>query len=342
LLAGITVLAGCAAQPGKKVVRAQTGESVVLVGEQPSRLAFPPLARGSVHVRSTYLDNAPATVHYEEGRDFAVDYTTGKITRTGASRIPDFQTNMLFGKEDFDHSKYPGYGNLRFFAFVDYGSQGEAGWLRQPSQAEFLPRTQQKLRDGDKVKVVAFGDSITAGGEATQPGLIYWQRWADALQKKYPEAQITTVNGATGGDTTRNGLERLEIKVLSQKPDLVLVAFGMNDNNLPPFGVPPEEFAQNLRRMIDRIRGATQAEIILLSTFPPNPKWHFGSRATGDYARITAQVAREKCCAFADIYHNWLNFSAAKKPEDLLGNNINHPNDFGHGIYFQVLNQLGL
>lgn len=342
LLAAMVLLAGCATPFGKTAAPSLFGESVVLVGEQPSGLAFLPVARGSVSVRSTYLDKLPATVHYEEGRDFIIDYSAGKIARTAGSRLPDFQTNMLFGKEDFDHSKYPGYGNGPFLAFVDYRSRGKTDWLMQTPQTELLPQTREKLRNGEKLRLVAFGDSITAGGEATQPSLIYWQRWADALQQKYPKAQITTVNGATGGDTTRNGLDRLESKVLSQKPDLVLLAFGMNDNNLPPFGVTREEFAQNLRRMIARIRGETQAEIILISTFPPNPKWHFGSREMGAYAQVTAQVAWEKRCAFADIYHHWLNFSAAKKPEDLLGNNINHPNDFGHWIYFQVLSQLGL
>ena len=28
---------------------------------------------------------------------------------------------------------------------------------------------------------MAYGDSITAGGDATEPGLIFWERWADAL-----------------------------------------------------------------------------------------------------------------------------------------------------------------
>ena len=54
------------------------------------------------------------------------------------------------------------------------------------------------------------------------------------------------------------------------------------------------------------------------------------------------QVAREKHCAFADVYHLWMQITGKKKPEDLLGNNINHPNDFGHWIYFQALQAVGL
>ena len=320
----------------------QSGESVVLIGNEPARIAFVPAKHPAVSVRGTYLDNRTNTIHYIAGRDYTFDYQTGTIVRTPDSRIPDFSTNILFGKEDFDHSKFPGYGNGLFFVFIDYTTEEKPAWPVQVSQARLLPRTRKKLEGGQKLTLVAFGDSITAGGEATRPELIYWQRWADSLRAKYPRTEIKAINGATGGDTTAMGLVRLEEKVIKQKPDLVLVAFGMNDHNIPGVGVPLDAFAQNLRTMIDRVRQSTDAEIILISAFPPNPKWHFGSHRMEQYAQATEQVAREKDCAYADVFHNWQTIVEMKKPEDLLGNNINHPNDFGHGIYYRVLMQIGL
>ncbi|HZQ48459.1 MAG TPA: GDSL-type esterase/lipase family protein [Verrucomicrobiae bacterium] len=336
-------VAGCAtnSSPTPRSTRFRFGESVVLAGEESAGLAFAPLV-SVADVRSSYLDKQAGTIHYEAGRDYIIDLQTGRIKRTAQSRIPDFAKNLLYGREDFDHSKFPGYGNGNYFVFVDYLAKHKPAWPAQPSQAALLPKARKKLVQGEKLTLVAFGDSITAGGEASRPGLIYWQRWADELKQKYPRAEIVARNGATGGDTTANGLDRLQSKVLDQHPDLVLIAFGMNDNNIRPFGVPVETFASNLRTMVDRIRSQTQAEIILVSAFRPNPKWHFGSGNMEQYARATEQVAREKQCAFADVYHNWLAISASKKPEDLLGNNINHPNDFGHWIYFQVLDDLGL
>ncbi len=141
------------------------------------------------------------------------------------------------------------------------------------------------MAPGGAVKIVAFGDSITAGGNATRPDLIFWQRWADQLQREYPGAKITAVNGATGGDTTAMGLGRLQTKVLDQKPDLVLIGFGMNDNNIG--SVPVPEFKQNLKEMIARIRSQDGRGVILYSAFPPNPKWKFGSRHMADYAAAT-------------------------------------------------------
>jgi lysophospholipase L1-like esterase len=269
-----------------------------------------------------------------------LDRVAGTIRRTADSRLPDFRTNILFGQRQFDHSKFPGFGNSAFFAFIDYSYMPTEPWPVQPTQTTFLQSALNKLRTGQSVRIIAYGDSITAGGDATRPELIFWQRWANDLQTRYPRAHITAVNGATGGDSTVQGLLRLQSKVLDQNPDLVLVGFGMNDHNVG--GVPIPQFETNLTEIITRIRAVTHAEIVLFSAFPPNPEWKFGSHRMSEYAAATKKVANESSCAYADVFSNWQTMARAKKPEDLLGNNINHPNDFGHWIYFRVLQGLGL
>jgi lysophospholipase L1-like esterase len=332
------VLSGCASNGSQH----QTGETVVLAGEAPAKLAFAPLLSEPVAVRSTYRDGLPRTIQYKSGRDYLLE-ASGQIKRTQGSRIPDFATNMLYGQEDFNHDRFPGFGNGAFFIYVDYAHREK--WAPPPAKPELgaarLPKTRQKLLAGEKVRIVAFGDSITAGGEASEPALIFWERWAAALRGKYPGAGIEITNGATGGDTTVQGLQRLSEKVIRQKPDLVLIGFGMNDHNREGFGVPLDAFAANLRTMIGRIRAETGAEVILYSAFPPNPKWHYGTHNMAAYAETTERVAREEQCAFADVYHRWMSLAERKKPEDLLGNNINHPNDFGTGYTSRRCRQPG-
>ncbi|MBN2505728.1 MAG: SGNH/GDSL hydrolase family protein [Verrucomicrobia bacterium] len=336
--AGAVLGCGCAAGPGPALAQ-QTGESVVCVGNEPAALAWLPSPVHPLRVRSTYLPSAD-TVEYAAGRDYTVDYTAGTLRRTPESRLPDFRTNILWGREAFDHNRFPGYGNGGFFAYVDYTYTNLTGWPVQAPQAHLLPRTRARLAAGDAVTIVAFGDSITAGGDATKPELVFWNRWADGLRVRYPAARITVRNGATGGDSTVQGLERLETKVLAARPDLVLIGFGMNDHNTG--GVPVAQFERKLKTMIDRIRQATDAEVILYSAFPPNPRWKFGTHRMAEYALATGRVAREASCAYADVFGNWQALAARKKPEDLLGNNINHPNDFGHGLYHRVLSAIGL
>lgn len=318
----------------------QQGESLVLAGTEPGQLVHHRLVRGSVVVRSTYPTGQPNTVVYTEGKDYTVDYGTGQIRRLDGSRIPDYSKNSLYGKKDFNHNNFPGFGNYRDFVFVDYRATDPVKWPVQARQDSLLPHTKARLKRGEPLKVVAFGDSITAGGDATAPERIYWQHWLAGLRARYPKSEITGVNGATGGDTTVQGLQRLEAKVLTQKPDLVLVAFGMNDQNVG--FVPLDKYEQNLREIVTRIRKGTGAEVILLSSILPNPNWHWTSGKMPEYGRVTGKVAAEEHCAFADVLTNWTAVVERKKPEDLLSNNVNHPNDYGHWIYFKVLERLGL
>lgn len=333
ILAGAVLFAGCVTKPAFPFA-GQTGESMVFIGEEPATLAYPPAKDEPLRLRSTYAPGA-ASLIFEEGRDFAVDYARGTVTRLAGSRLPDFRTNVLHGQEQFDHTKFPGYGNKPFFAYADYRLKAGVHWPVQPAQAEQLRATQRKLAAGEPVTFVAFGDSITNGGEASSPELIFWRRWIADLEAKYPRARINAINGATGGDTTTRGLQRLQAKVIDEKPDLVLIGFGMNDHNRR--GVPLPEFERQLREMIGRIRAASAAEIVLCSTFPPNPRWVHGTNRMTEYAAATARVAAETGCAYADVFQNWQAMAARKRPEDLLANNINHPNDFGHWIYYRVL-----
>ena len=322
-------------------LKRETGESVVLVGEQPAALAWLPARGVPLRARSTYLPSSN-TVDYAEGQDFVVDYLNGTLARARQSRIPDFQTNMLYGQESFDHARFPGFGNDQFFVYVDYSLPTATAWPVQPPQVKFLRNTEMKLKKGGPFRIIAFGDSITAGSNVSKAEDIFWQRWAGDLEHCHPQAQITVLNRATGGDTSTQGLERLKAKVLDEHPDLVLIGFGMNDHNVPKFGVTVEQFEQNLETMVARIRQETSAEVILYSAFPPNPKWKFGSHHMADYAAATERVAHRLSCAYADVFDNWQLLASRKKPEDLLANDINHPNDFGHWIYYRVFCSIGL
>lgn len=329
-------LAGCTSAPEPLLTRI-TGESLVFVGDEPSPLAFPPASGAAVSLRATH---APGGLVYEEGRDFVVERTAGAVRRVPGSRLPDFRSNVLHGLAEFDHTRHPGFGNRPFFAYVDYVPAAPPRWPVQASQVHLLPRSRARLAAGGPFRIVAFGDSITAGADVSSPDLVYWRRWVGALRSSHPRAAITAVDGATGGDTTTRGLERLRAKVLESSPDLVIVAFGMNDHNRR--GVPPDVFERQLGEIISGIRAATSAEVVLVSAFPPNLRWVHGSGRMAAYAEATGRAAAAAGCAHADVFSNWQAFAARKRPEDLLANNINHPSDFGHWIYFRVLEEMGL
>jgi len=108
-------LCGCATRSGARCNQ-QTGESFAFVGEQSAALAQRPAPGQPFHLRSTYLPGTD-TAEYQAGCDFVVNFTNGMVRRASDSRIPDFRTNVLYGQPEFDHSRFPGFGNTRPFCF---------------------------------------------------------------------------------------------------------------------------------------------------------------------------------------------------------------------------------
>jgi acyl-CoA thioesterase I len=311
------------------------GDSLVLAKTQPGTLCFDTVCPGSVVVRSKYDPIQEGSIIYEEGRDYTVDYAKGLVARTEASRIPDFATNVLYGQKNFNHSKFPGFGNRAFYVYVDYKTRNAYPLMTPTTQTPLLAKTRAKLEAGGPFKIVVFGDSITAGIDCSALHLRFQQRYSRHLAKRFPQAQITVENGATNGGSTATGLANIENDVLTRKPDLVLIGYGMNDHNVN--GVPVQKFEDNLVTIGTMIRERTGAEVFLYSTFPPNPDWCHSSHQMDKYAAATKQAAKRLNSAYADLNALWAKVEKRKDVSSLRANNINHPSDFGHWLYLLAL-----
>lgn len=101
--------------------------------------------------------------------------------------------------------------------------------------------------------MVVIGDSLSVGVGADKPE----EGYVGLLEKRLG---IKIVNKGISGNTTGDGLSRLEEDVLEQKPALVIIELGGND--FLRKAEPAEVFA-NLEKMIDRIQ-AQQVPILLL------------------------------------------------------------------------------
>jgi len=111
--------------------------------------------------------------------------------------------------------------------------------------------------------IVAFGDSLTAGFGA-EPG----QSYPDFLQKDLDErgAKYRIVNDGVSGDTTTDGLERVQT-VIALKPAIVIVEFGGNDGLR---GLPVSTTRDNLDQIIVALRKAGAKVVLAGMTLPPN------------------------------------------------------------------------
>lgn len=118
--------------------------------------------------------------------------------------------------------------------------------------------------------IVCHGDSITAGAH-----LAANEKYPEILKSLVPDS--TVINSGIGGNTSGQGLARLEKDVLRHHPDVVVLLFGTNDSVLTGEGkyrVPVEKYEKNLREMIRRCRAAG-AEPILCTLLPIIPEPYY-------------------------------------------------------------------
>jgi len=203
------------------------------------------------------------------------------------------------------------------------------------------------------VVIVALGDSVTHGlmqiDELDQEGVYHHQLWKKLI-KRYPGCVFSVINAGVGGDSAPGGLARLERDVLRHQPDLVLVAYALNDSGGGEANLP--NFSHALSEIIGRTRRDTKADAILLTPnfmcTRDNPmvadahrKGNYGpifaerqnSGGLAVYAQAVREVGARLHVPIADVYAEWQNL--ASKGVDttaMLSNGLNHPDVPGHKI----------
>jgi acyl-CoA thioesterase-1 len=201
-----------------------------------------------------------------------------------------------------------------------------------------LPKTLAKLKAGQPLTIGISGDSISTGLDASaltkafphQPG--YPDLVAAQLGVNF-DSPIKMKNRAVGGWSVANGVADLD-KLLAAKPDLVIVAYGMNDVGRKD----PDWFAKQTKTILERIRTANpEIEVILVSPMLGNKEWvHTPREMFGKY-RDELKKLTGVGVALADVTAVWELMLKNKHDLDLTGNGLNHPNDFGHRLYAQAI-----
>jgi len=198
---------------------------------------------------------------------------------------------------------------------------------------KYVERTRRDLESGADATIVCFGDSITAGYAVRRgfPSFLL-----ESLRHRFPDSKIEMINSGISGDTSQDGLGRLDWAVLSYEPDLVTINFGINDCVL---GLSLEEFEMNLVWMVRRIRAGPDSEILLLSSQPlESPPY---DQRVLDYYQTVERVAKEMNVGFVDVYGAWMNRVRAGTPlSSLILPGLDHPNEAGYRIIAEELMSL--
>jgi len=215
-----------------------------------------------------------------------------------------------------------------------------AGWDGPvpPSAADKLPSTLRRLQSST-LRIALFGDSISAGCNATAQIEIpphrppFGDQLAQALRAAF-HAKVEFFNEAVGGMSAKWGVENIA-SVARHSPDLVIFGWGMNDASSRQ---PPETFKSRIEQQMQAVRtAAPDAEFILIATMTANPQWNgHGGDLYESYLRELRTLVGPGV-ALADMTTLWNWVLTRKRFVDLTGNGVNHPNDFGHTLYTQLL-----
>jgi len=229
------------------------------------------------------------------------------------------------------------------------------------SGGENLAHLRGKLLLGKSVRVVIYGDSIAEGFNSS--GLMgappYRPPWAVQLARRLTAqygSSVTLLNPSVVGTSSQWGKDNLAALVTDLQPDLVVVAFGMND---AAGAMPVSEYRSNIEAIVDGIRASTSADVVLVASMLPDPSsdraclvvrrpyrdaLHQAANRQGQatgwvdmlqvhqtllgLAAPVASCEADATCSCSSSTLAAQSQTGPKTFQDLTGNGINHPNDW--------------
>ncbi len=165
-------------------------------------------------------------------------------------------------------------------------------------------------------KIVAIGDSLTAG-----LGLEESAAYPAQLQRKLLEdgKKYQVINAGVSGETTSGTLSRLNW-ILSQKPDIVILAIGANDGLR---GLEVSIAKENITAMLDQL----QENGVITVLAGMKMVWNLGPQYTTEFNDIYPALAGKHEL----IFMPFLLEGVAMVPELNLEDGI-HPNKKGYSV----------
>lgn len=273
-------------------------------------------------------------------------------------------TNLSMMKLAEDESRYIKNDHMREYqVYVTYSHSDTWSGAKPASQLSDLKNTKQKLENGETVNIVYYGDSITSGYNASgnsekatynreeietyydqaqhlrvAPYMPAWPTLvSSALQAKYPNASINHINRAQAGTISSWGVNNVDL-VTGKSPDLVVIAFGMNEPG------NTTSLDTNIKSIMNAVLAVNpKAEFVLASAFIPNLNAkHFVDNKLSvqeeQLYAIKGEYAGKAGVAVANVNSvNKAMLDMGKKCTDLIDDDFNHPNDFAVRIYAQTV-----
>ncbi len=297
------------------------------------------------------LFSADELTLYEAGRDYIWHAHDRTITLTAKSRIHFLTMKQQRPEAGATNSwaQFRGGSHALLYSGGSYFHERQViahykhrdGWrgYRQGSETALLPATVSLLRAAKTLRVSLLGDSISTGDNASGKTAIppyqpfYMDLVVEELRRHF-NSSIPFNNRSVGGMSSDWGITQIDT-VAADNPDLCVIAFGMNDI----WGFTPEQYAEQIRTIMTGIKAkCPKVEFLLIAGMLPHPEWvSADNEAKFPLYLKQLQLMRTQGVAVADVGSLWRDVYTLKGFMSLTGNGLNHPNDYGHRLYAQVI-----
>ena len=172
---------------------------------------------------------------------------------------------------------------------VESQSQNSPVPSLQKSTASSL--RQEEATDVPLPRIVAFGDSLTAG-LGVSPEDSYPVQLARFLRVQGFAYDV--INAGVSGDTSAGGLRRVDW-ILKSQPRLVIVELGANDGLR---GQPLKETYENLKAIIERLKAKEVIVVLAGMRLPLN----YGDDYTQEFSDLFVRLAHEQDVSFVPFF----------------------------------------
>jgi acyl-CoA thioesterase I len=191
--------------------------------------------------------------------------------------------------------------------------------------------------DNRNIRIVCHGHSVPSGYFRT-PEIRTFDSYPHLLHRllaeRFPWAPISMIVTAIGGEHSESGAARFTNDVLSLRPDLVTIDYGLNDR-----GIGLVRAAAAWTAMLTALSGAGVPAILLTPTFdnravdPADPE----TGELADHARQIRALAATAGVGLADSHAAWSRHSRRHGSSQSLLSQCNHPSRLGHELVAEEL-----
>jgi acyl-CoA thioesterase I len=185
------------------------------------------------------------------------------------------------------------------------------------------------------INIVVHGHSVPAGYFKTPvvdtfnayPHLLH-----RALKEQFPHAVLNVIVTAIGGENSISGSARFEDDVLTHKPELLLIDYGLNDRGL---GLKRTE--HNLSSMIEKAKSQGVKVILLTPTWDTRTDMDIPDTPLNEQATLIRELAVKHEVALADSHRAIVDYVRNGGDLDDLMSQVNHPSRKGHDLVLKEL-----